>query len=92
MKRFIIKLVLISFLFLLVAELVSRVVIDPYYYYTLDTYNLRKDKPSLSDIYKHEDTENVDYLFIGSSRVPATIMTSDCRGLGRNTTPKRSRS
>ena len=24
--------------------------------------------------------------------VPATIMTSDCRGLGRNTMPKRSRS
>src|SRR5579859_4694324 len=24
--------------------------------------------------------------------VPATIITSDCRGLGRNTTPKRSRS
>jgi hypothetical protein len=26
------------------------------------------------------------------TRVPATIMTSDWRGLGRNTTPKRSRS
>ena len=63
---------------LLFLEILTRVAIDPVYFYLTDTFNQHdKSANKLSRIrYAFSssiDTESVDYLFLGSSRVPATI-------------------
>ncbi|MHC1775961.1 MAG: hypothetical protein AB9834_11165 [Lentimicrobium sp.] len=73
MKKFIIKTSHFLILFFVCAELISRLIIDPLYFYSINTYNLKLNKISLKDVYNQKNTEHVDYLFIGSSRVPATI-------------------
>ena len=74
MKPFLINLSVFSIIIFICAELVSRIFIDPPYFYNTDTYNLKLDEPtSLLDIYNSKKTEHVDYLFIGSSKIPATI-------------------
>lgn len=42
------------------------------YFYSIDTYDLKTTK-TVFNIYFKSKTKHVDYLFIGSSRVPATI-------------------
>lgn len=71
MKRFLIKFFLIFLIFFACLEVISRFLFDSRYFYFLNTYNLPKDK-GVKDRYK-TDTDHVDYLFIGSSRVPSTI-------------------
>lgn len=72
MKSFIRKTLIFLLLFVAVAEILSRLFIDPLYLYSIDTYNLKLKNPGLN-VYKTKKTSHVDYLFIGSSRVPATI-------------------
>ena len=71
MKLFLKKFIIFSLLFLGILELFSRVVIDPFYFYTVNTYNEKSAKDLKSIL--NADTKHVDYLFIGSSRIPATI-------------------
>lgn len=74
MKPFLINLSIFSIIIFTSAELISRIFIDPFYFYNTDTYNVKLDEPnSLLDIYNSKKTEHVDYLFIGSSKIPATI-------------------
>jgi hypothetical protein len=73
MKRFIIKTSLFLLIFFASLELISRLVIDPYYFFSINTYNVMPEKQGFRDIFHLKPTEHVDYLFIGSSRVPATI-------------------
>jgi hypothetical protein len=71
MKKFIQKTLLFLLVFLIVVEIVSRVFVDPLYFCKINTYNLRTEVGMSS--YTLKKTLHVDYLFIGSSRVPATI-------------------
>lgn len=72
LKAFIQKTLLISLVFFVVIEVLSRFLVDPIYFYYANTYNEQKNK-SIATIYNGKPTEHVDYLFIGSSRIPATI-------------------
>lgn len=72
MKSFIRKILLFLLIFTVFAEFLSRLCIDPLYLYSIDTYNLKIKNPGLN-VYNTGKTAHVDYLFIGSSRVPATI-------------------
>jgi hypothetical protein len=72
MKKFILKSFYFLIIFFLIIEIFSRIIIDPFYFYYSDSYTLRFDKVSLK-IFDLIQTNHVDYLFIGSSRVPATI-------------------
>ena len=72
MKQFINKLIIICLVFFAIIELISRFLIDPLYFHSINTYDEKKDK-SLKNIYKSNETTHVDFLFIGSSRIPATI-------------------
>lgn len=73
MKRFILKTCLFIALTFICFEFLSRLVIDPFYFNSINTYNLNVGDPGYMDLIKKKNTEHVDYLFIGSSRVPATI-------------------
>lgn len=73
MKQFLIKSGLFLLLFLLCVELISRLLIDPLYFHSLNTYNLIPPEEESFEAYKSRETKHIDYLFIGSSRVPATI-------------------
>lgn len=73
MRNFIKRTCITLLIFLVILELISRLIIDPYYYYSIDTYRFKQEKTSLNEIFKYDINESVDYLFIGSSRVPATI-------------------
>ena len=73
MKHFIIKTSLFLLIFFASLELISRLVIDPYYFFSINTYNVMPERQGFRDIFNLKPTEHVDYLFIGSSRVPATI-------------------
>ncbi|WP_028298767.1 hypothetical protein [Olivibacter sitiensis] len=73
MKRFVINVILFLVSFVIIIELVSRLFIDPYYFYSIDTYNFKPNNAKVSDTYNFKKTNHIDYLFIGSSRVPATI-------------------
>ncbi|MEO1349024.1 MAG: hypothetical protein AAFW84_09515 [Cyanobacteria bacterium J06635_15] len=58
-------------------EVVSRTLVDPIYFYSIDPYNLRDASGSsqnkFSYIFSKKKIAQVDFLFIGSSRVAATI-------------------
>lgn len=72
MKKFLLRTLLFSLVFLALLEVISRLIVDPVYFNKLNTYN--KKVKSITDCYFSEnETEHVDFLFIGSSRVPATI-------------------
>lgn len=80
MKRITLKtLYFLAVLFVLL-ELFSRFVIDPVYFYAIDSYE-EKNGFSYQDFYNGIETEHVDYLFVGSSRIPATINTKLLREL-----------
>jgi hypothetical protein len=73
MKKFLIKSGLFLLLFLLCVELISRLFIDPLYFHSLNTYNIVPPQEDSFEAYKLKETRHIDYLFIGSSRVAATI-------------------
>lgn len=73
MKKFIVRTSIFLILFFACAELISRLIINPFYFYSIDSYNLKLDQFSFNEVYNFEKTEHVDYLFIGTSRVPAAI-------------------
>jgi len=72
MKRFIIKLLVTLIAFWLVTETISRLLIDPVYYYVINTYNEKKGL-NLQTLLHGNTSDHVDFLFVGSSRIPATI-------------------
>ncbi len=75
MKKFILQTGLFLILFFGGMELIARVFIDPFYFFKQNTYN-EKQKPTLKNVYSRYlfgGTSHADFLFIGSSRVPATI-------------------
>ena len=74
MKKFLVRISLFVAVVLFVLELFFRVVCDPFYFYYIDSYSQNYD--NLWDIYTGKKSEHVDYLFIGSSRVTATISPS----------------
>ena len=71
MKKFLFRISLFVAAVIIVLELFFRVVCDPFYFYYVDSYSQKHD--NIRDIYTGKATEHVDYLFIGSSRVIATI-------------------
>ncbi len=66
------KFVTFSGIFLILTELFCRVVVDPAFLYSINVYNERSPNPGLK-IYGLQETTHADFLFIGSSRVHATI-------------------
>lgn len=76
MKHFIRKFLVISLFCFLVIELISRLFIDPFYFYATNTFNENQCGNDPKCIYSSQSTNSVDYLFIGSSRVPACINSS----------------
>jgi len=66
MNKFFKRLGLFLLITLVLTEVFTRAIIDPSYFAQLDTYRV-KGSPI--------ESPHVDYLFIGSSRVPATIDT-----------------
>ncbi len=79
MNIFLRKVLLFLTIFILFAELLSRLLVDPFYFWQLDTYNLKRTDTArtmparIKRILPGKETKHVDYLFIGSSRVPAAI-------------------
>ena len=70
------RLILRSLLILLILELAFRIIIDPLYFYQIDTYTLDKSGYNFKNLYlknNSHDNKEIDYLFIGSSRIPAAI-------------------
>jgi hypothetical protein len=70
--------IIFIFVTIIILELFCRVLIDPVFFYKLDTYNEKSTGSGISfNKYSHmlsqRNTKHLDYLFIGSSRVPATI-------------------
>lgn len=57
--------------FFALTELISRLLIDPLYFYVSNTYNEKKGL-SISNVLNRESA-HVDLLFIGTSRIPASI-------------------
>jgi hypothetical protein len=77
----------IVFVFLLL-EVTCRILIDPLYFGKLDIFNL--ERKHVFDSYFASETKHVDYLFIGSSRVAASInphifMSMDSNSIAVNT-------
>ncbi|MFP5470113.1 MAG: hypothetical protein ACLGGV_00820 [Bacteroidia bacterium] len=81
MKKFITKIILFSLAFFACTEIVSFFFIDKIYFYSINTYNETTTHSS-----EQNDTKQVDYLFIGSSRVPATINTKLMKKLSQGKT------
>lgn len=77
MIKFLKKTLVFLFIVFLSIELLCRIIIDPIYFYKIDTYNIKEFSVSkhqkFLNAYSTKKTEHVDFLFIGSSRVPATI-------------------
>ena len=71
MKKFLVRISLFVVVVFFILELLFRVVCDPFYFYYIDSYSQKTD--NFRDIFTKKPTEHVDYLFIGSSRVTATI-------------------
>jgi hypothetical protein len=71
MEKFIIRIGIFVFTMSIILELFSRLCIDPMYFASIDTYNIRKE--GFAKLFGTNPTTKVDYLFIGTSRVPATI-------------------
>lgn len=72
MKKFLLKVVVFGVISFAAIEMFSRIVIDPIYFFKLDTFE-EKNKISLKAIYSGKETTHVDFLFLGSSRIPASI-------------------
>ncbi len=73
MKKVYLRLAKFIILFIIITEIISRIAIDPLYFDSINTYDLDNNKNIYADYFKSKHTEHVDYLFIGRSRVPASI-------------------
>ena len=73
MKYFVKKTVLGLFVFLLFIEIFCRLFVDPVYYIATDIYAVKPASFGLKDFYTVNKPKHVDYLFMGSSRVSASI-------------------
>ncbi|MFT5914002.1 MAG: hypothetical protein ACI81T_000487 [Bacteroidia bacterium] len=77
MRKFIKQIAVYVAVAFLASEILARIFIDPVYFQLVDTYNLNdKSAPKFERItqaFSNQKTSKVDYLFIGSSRVPASI-------------------
>jgi hypothetical protein len=71
MKRFIFKTLMIAVVFFFIIEVFSMLLLDPLYFDSINTYD-EKNK-SKKEVYDKKLTDHVDFLFVGSSRIPATI-------------------
>jgi hypothetical protein len=71
MKKFILRIGIFIIASFLVLEIFSRIFIDPIYFATINTYNIKVE--GFSKLFGTKPTPKVDYLFIGNSKVPATI-------------------
>ena len=71
MKTFFIKIIKYLFIFLIILEIVSRVFIDPLFYFSLDTFR-NKECKTIKCILE-EPNDKPDYIFLGSSRVAALV-------------------
>ena len=71
MKKFLVRISLFVVVVIVILELLFHAVCDPFYFYYIDSYSQKTEK--IRDIFIKKPTEHVDYLFIGSSRVTATI-------------------
>ncbi|MGC6431435.1 MAG: hypothetical protein ACON5F_10380 [Jejuia sp.] len=71
MKPFIIKIVKYFFIFYIVLEILSRIFVDPLFYFKLDTFRIQECKSIQCILNKSDDQP--DYLFLGSSRVAALV-------------------
>lgn len=67
MKQFIRKTIILFLMFFIILEIVSRLAFDRVYFNTINIY---KDD---NDFIENSESEHVDILFLGSSRVAATI-------------------
>ncbi|MEQ8472361.1 MAG: hypothetical protein RIC35_14305 [Marinoscillum sp.] len=85
MKQFIVTILSISIVFFLIAEILSKFLIDPIYFYSINTYN-DKSNNSFKAIYRNSPTAHADFVFIGSSRIPATINPTLFRELSNGVT------
>lgn len=72
MKKFIEKTLIISIVFFAICEIFSRLIVDPMYFDSIKAYDERKEK-SYKVIFENNDTKHADFIFVGSSRIPATI-------------------
>lgn len=71
MKTFFIKIIKYLFIFLIILEIISRVFIDPLFYFSLDTFR-NKECKTIKCILE-EPNDKIDYIFLGSSRVAALV-------------------
>ncbi len=73
MKKVYVTLIEFLIIFLISLEIISRILVDPLYFNSINTYDLDDNENIYADYFKSKHTEHVDYLFIGCSRVPASI-------------------
>lgn len=73
MRYFLLRVCLFLFLLLAVVETISRLFIDPGYFSALDTYTVKFPNTAKPKNIEQKETTHIDFLFLGSSRVPATI-------------------
>lgn len=78
MKKFLLKFGILFLVFFICFEIISRLFIDPIYFHFTNTYNLKQDVSIFTLLTTkrkmlNKQTKHVDYLFIGNSRIPATI-------------------
>lgn len=57
----------------MIGEVFCRLFMDPVLFYKLNTYNFKDENPTFLDYFSNTDSKNADFIFIGSSRVPASI-------------------
>ena len=73
MNKFLKKLLFYCFIIFLIGEIVSRLFMDPVLFYRLNTYNFKHENPTFLDHFSNNNSKNADFIFIGSSRIPASI-------------------
>lgn len=75
MKRFLNNIALFVVISFTMLELTTRFITDPFFYYYADSFNEKpEDRYNVKD---HQQADHVDYIFLGSSRVPAAISTKE---------------
>lgn len=77
MKKFLLKFGILFLIFFICFEAISRLFINPIYFHFTNTYNIKQHINIFDPLINRDKLINqkkhVDYLFIGNSRVPATI-------------------
>lgn len=91
MKLFLKKILVISLIVIVFLEVFNRIFVDPLYFYKLNTFSKKYDdinsmREKIELIYTRKDLQKTDYLFIGTSRVPASINPNIFEKLDKNST------